>query len=120
MPLGLEMKQDSARCSPGVLPEQAHAAAAAPEMTAYEVGQRVQEYIRGALPLFEPMEMDYNGGALRGDVRDPVRAAPSARPRLPKSLQGRRHQLSRFESPLHDAIEQKGQQKGSPASKSRS
>jgi hypothetical protein len=30
-------------------------------MTAYEVGQRIQEYIRGALPLFEPMEMEYNG-----------------------------------------------------------
>jgi hypothetical protein len=29
-------------------------------MTAYEVGQRVQEYIRNALPIFEPMEMEYN------------------------------------------------------------
>lgn len=34
----------------------------APEMTAYEVSQRVQEYIRNALPLFEPVETDYNGG----------------------------------------------------------
>lgn len=32
-----------------------------PEMTAFEVGQRVQEYIRNALPLFEPMEHEYNG-----------------------------------------------------------
>ena len=32
-----------------------------PDMTAYEVGQRVQEYIRNALPLFEPMEANYNG-----------------------------------------------------------
>jgi len=31
------------------------------EMTAYETGQRIQEYIRNALPLFEPMEMEYNG-----------------------------------------------------------
>lgn len=30
-------------------------------MTAYEVGQRVQEYIRQALPLFEPIEAEYNG-----------------------------------------------------------
>lgn len=30
-------------------------------MTAYEVGQRVQEYIRSATPLFEPIEADYNG-----------------------------------------------------------
>lgn len=31
------------------------------EMTAYETSQRVQEYIRQALPLFEPMEVEYNG-----------------------------------------------------------
>lgn len=32
----------------------------AKQMTAFEVGQRVQEYVRNALPLFEPMEQDYN------------------------------------------------------------
>ena len=31
------------------------------EMTAYETAQRIQEYIRQALPLFEPMETEYNG-----------------------------------------------------------
>ena len=31
-------------------------------MTAYETAQRIQEYIRQALPLFEPMEAEYNGG----------------------------------------------------------
>ncbi len=31
------------------------------EMTAFETGQRIQEYIRQALPLFEPMEVEYNG-----------------------------------------------------------
>jgi hypothetical protein len=30
------------------------------EMTAYEIGQRVQEYIRNALPLFEPLEIESN------------------------------------------------------------
>jgi hypothetical protein len=35
--------------------------AGAGEMTAYETSQRVQEYIRQALPLFEPMEVEYNG-----------------------------------------------------------
>lgn len=32
------------------------------EMTAYETAQRIQEYIRQALPLFEPVEIEYNGG----------------------------------------------------------
>src|SRR5258706_6512807 len=31
------------------------------DMTAYETGQRIQEWIRQALPLFEPMEVEYNG-----------------------------------------------------------
>jgi hypothetical protein len=31
------------------------------DMTAFETSQRVQEYIRQALPLFEPMEDEYNG-----------------------------------------------------------
>lgn len=32
------------------------------EMTAFEVAQHVQEFIRTTLPLFEPLEDDYNGG----------------------------------------------------------
>ena len=32
------------------------------DMTKWEAQQRVEEYIRGALPLFEPMEVEYNGG----------------------------------------------------------
>jgi Bacteriophage head to tail connecting protein len=31
------------------------------DMTAYEVQRRMEEYVRQALPLFEPMEMEYNG-----------------------------------------------------------
>lgn len=37
-------------------------AARGDKMTAYETQQRVEEYIRRALPLFEPMEVEYNGG----------------------------------------------------------
>ncbi len=36
-------------------------AAQGDKMTAYETGERVKEYIRRALPLFEPMEVEYNG-----------------------------------------------------------
>ena len=31
-------------------------------MTAYETAERVKEYIRRALPLFEPIEVEYNSG----------------------------------------------------------
>ncbi len=77
------------------------------EMTAYEVGQRVEEYIRSALPLFEPMETQYNGGIcedtfsvlLKAGVFGPVQE-------IPEELQGRDVEF-KFISPLHDAIERK-------------
>jgi hypothetical protein len=77
------------------------------DMTAFETGQRVEEYVRAALPLFEPMEHEYNGlicedtfdGLLRagafGSVQD-----------MPRELQGR-DVFFKFISPLHDAIERK-------------
>lgn len=83
----------------------------APEMTAYEVGQRVQEYIRGAIPIFEPMEMEYNGGIceMTFDVLMRAGAFGSAHD-IPPSLRGAEVQF-KFESPLHDAIEQQKGQK---------
>jgi len=83
----------------------------APEMTAYEVGQRVQEYIRGALPIFEPMEMEYNGGICELTFDILMRAGAFGSPRdIPSSLQGQ-DVMFKFESPLHDAIEQQKGQK---------
>jgi len=80
------------------------------EMTAYEVGQRVQEYIRQALPLFEPMESDYNGPLCDKTFEIMLRAGALGSPLdLPKELQGA-ELIFQFESPLHDAIErEKGQ-----------
>lgn len=81
------------------------------DMTAYEVGQRVQEYIRQAMPLFEPIEQEYNGplceetfdllfyaGAF-GSVND-----------IPKELRGEKIEFT-FESPLHDALDKAKSQK---------
>ena len=77
----------------------------APEMTAYEVGQRIQQYIRDALPLFEPMETEYNGAICEETFSLLFRAGALGSPfDLPKSLQGADVQF-RFESPLHEAIE---------------
>jgi len=75
------------------------------KMTAYETGERVKEYIRRALPLFEPMEVEYNGGLcemtwnlsmdlnLFGPLDD-----------IPDVLKGR-DLIWQFESPLQAANE---------------
>lgn len=81
------------------------------EMTAYEVGQRIQEYIRSALPLFEPMEHECNGGDCELTFDILLRNGAFGSPHdMPKELQGAEIQF-RFESPLHDAIEQQRGQK---------
>jgi len=82
-----------------------------PEMTAYEVGQRLQEYIRGALPLFEPMEMSYNGQLCELTFEILQRNGAFGSPQdMPEELMGQPLDW-RFESPLHDAIEQQKGQK---------
>lgn len=80
------------------------------EMTAYEVGQRIQQYIRDALPIFEPMEQDYNAGLCDDTFTLLWRNGAFGSPLdWPKELRGADIAFT-FESPLHDAIEeQKGQ-----------
>jgi len=81
-----------------------------PEMTAYEVGQRIQEYIRQAAPVFEPVESDYNGALCETTFELMLRAGAFGAPQdIPQSIRGREVQF-RFVSPLHQAVEQqKGQ-----------
>jgi len=74
------------------------------DMTAYEVGQRVQEFIRNTLPLFEPMEMDYNGALCDDTFELLYRNSPEIRASIPKGLRGSELQFM-FESPLHEAVE---------------
>ena len=111
LPFGLDMQQDIREMvSEAFYLNKLNMPPSGGDMTAYEVGQRVQEFIRQALPLFEPMEMDYNGqmcerifdvmqrGGFFGNVNE-----------MPDSLSGKDFEF-RFESPLHDAVEaQKGQ-----------
>jgi hypothetical protein len=77
-----------------------------PEETAYQVGQRVQKWIRDGLPIFEPMEMEYNA-ALCEETFGIMKRAGTFGPEnsWPKPLQGADIDFT-FESPLHDAIEQ--------------
>lgn len=81
------------------------------EMTAYETGQRLQEWIRNALPLFEPMEQQYNLTLCDATFEDLMRVGAFGPARdIPRSLRGESVRF-KFESPLHQAIEkQKGMQ----------
>ena len=77
------------------------------DMTAFEVGQRVEEYVRAALPLFEPMEYEYNGQLCEDTFDALMRAGAFGAPDdMPPELSGRDVQF-KFISPLHDAIERK-------------
>lgn len=81
-----------------------------PEMTAYEIGQRVQEYIRQATPLFEPLEDEDNGAMCETTFELLMRnGAFGPYEDIPQSLRGRDITF-KFESPLQEAVErQKGQ-----------
>ena len=109
MPLGLEMMQDSrqmlAQCF--YLPK-LQLPVRRPEMTAFEVGQYVAQYIRDAMPIFEPMEQTYDGEVCEVTFEVMRRAGAFGNPMdMPPSLQGDGVELQfHFESPLHDAIEQ--------------
>lgn len=106
MPMGVDMMRDvrgilrdAFYLDKLTMPERA------PEMTAYEVGQRIQQYIRDALPLFEPMELEYNGAICERTFELLFRHGAFGSPfDIPKSLRGADLQF-RFESPLHEAIE---------------
>lgn len=81
-----------------------------PQMTAYQAGQIVQDYIRRALPLFEPMEDERNGQICELTFAKMLRAGAfgptSVMPRkLQQAIAAKQLQF-RFRSPLHDTIEQ--------------
>ncbi len=77
------------------------------EMTAYETGERIREYIREALPLFEPMEMEYNGQLCDTTFELMMRSGQFGSPEeIPEGLRNQEVEF-KFESPLHDAIERR-------------
>ena len=74
------------------------------QMTAYEVGQRVQEFIRNTLPLFEPMEANYNGVLCDHVTTLAIHNTPEVMQSIPEELRGQSLDYT-FESPLREAIE---------------
>ena len=77
-----------------------------PTMTAFQAGQIVQEFIRSALPLFAPMEPEYNGQVVEETFDVLYRNGGLGSPLdLPDPLRNADIEFQ-FESPLHDAIKQ--------------
>jgi len=76
------------------------------EMTAFEVSQRVSEYVRNALPIFAPTEVEYNGALCEIDFDLLMRGGAFGGFRdMPQSIQGQDIQF-KFQSPLQGALEQ--------------
>jgi hypothetical protein len=75
------------------------------EMTAYETQKRVEEYVRRALPLFEPMEVEYNGALCEATFNLLLNnGAFGAFENMPKVLASQDIRWA-FESPLQAANE---------------
>jgi Bacteriophage head to tail connecting protein len=110
MPLSRDMQDDlRALLSRGFYLNKLALPQTRPEMTAYEVRQYVEQYVRDAMPLFEPMEDERNGQICELTFEELMRAGAFGTPEsIPQSLQGKDIKFA-FESPLQDAI---AQQKG--------
>jgi len=79
-------------------------------MTEYEVSQRIQEYVRSALPLLEPAEHDYNQDICQTSFSLMLRnGGYGPLENIPPSIDLENIRFS-FESPIHQAEERlKGQ-----------
>lgn len=76
-------------------------------MTAYETSQRVQEYVRQALPLFEPLNVDYNGEICE-QTFNMLMAVGAFGPmeEVPEDLRGEDVKF-KFRNPLQEASDRK-------------
>ncbi len=81
------------------------------DMTAFETGQRISEWIRRANPIFEPMMFEYNG-ALCDEVFSTMarNGAFGSFDDVPQSIRGDDFRF-KFESPLHEGAERRKGQK---------
>ncbi len=71
-------------------------------MTAYEVSERIKQYIREAMPLFEPMEREYNGALCETTFE--VLRVNGAFQDVPDQLSGADVEFE-YESPLSQAMD---------------
>lgn len=113
MPIGLNMTQDI-RMQIGdafYLTKLQLPPAGMGGMSPFEISQRIDEFVRQNMPLFEPMEEDYNGALMAQDFEILFRAgAFGSNDDIPDSLLGEGTEYD-FESPLRESIDRiKGQQ----------
>lgn len=80
------------------------------EMTAFEFSQRLQEYIRNVIPLFEPIDTEYHAAICDQTFTVLMEQNAFGDPtQFPRSVRGD-ETVFRFDSPLSEAVErQKGQ-----------
>jgi len=80
------------------------------EMTAFEFSQRLQEYIRNVIPLFEPIESEYHAQVCDQTFQVLLEVNAFGDPRMfPRSVRGQETTFQ-FDSPLSQAVErEKGQ-----------
>lgn len=75
------------------------------DRTAYEVQKMVEEYVRQATPLFEPMEVEYNSGLCEKTFSLMLGLGAFGDPRaMPEILRGQDVRFQ-FDSPLQEATE---------------
>ena len=74
------------------------------EKTAYETARLVEEYVRNALPLFEPLEDEYNATLLDAVMARGLRLGAYGPPdMIPEPLRGQDVRF-RFVNPLREAM----------------
>lgn len=80
------------------------------EMTAFEFSQRLQEYIRNVIPLFEPIDTEYHALVCDQTFQTLMDVNAFGPPQdFPRSVRGD-ETVFKFDSPLSEALErQKGQ-----------
>ena len=77
------------------------------QMTAYEVSERMNEFVRQTLPLFEPMEDEYNGQLLEITFDLMMDSGMLGSPMdIPRELRDEEVKFS-FETPIKESIEKK-------------
>jgi hypothetical protein len=107
-PIGLEMRQNIVDILGSAfylnkinLPETSH------EMTAYEVQERMKQFRRENMPLFSPIEAEYNGQLCELSFQIALNSGFLGSPYdIPKSLRGADVEFQ-FESPISQADEEK-------------